>query len=220
MPQKGKKTAEKAEKSARARWFGAIFYPESLPEKWEKLLNEKFQLQWACSPLHDKDVQDDGTPKKAHFHLAFYFKGKKSLDQVKEITDFFNQPPPIIIKNNVGTIRYFFHLDDPDKAQYDLSDFKSSGIDVLEIIQTSGDKKAVNLKLQKELKSIIEKFNFHDLISLQTFLEDNEAYDLMDWFRRHMTYTNSALKANWIREQREMNSTQNRRESNVKIIKI
>lgn len=199
MPQKSENSAKTAEKkSARARWFGAIFYPESLPRDWEKLLNEKFQLQWARSPLHDRDVEENGELKKPHFHMVFYFKGKKSLEQIKEITDFFNQPAPVIIRNSVGNIRYFFHLDDPEKAQYSLDDFKSSGIDVMDIIQTSGDKKIINIKFQKELKSIVDSLKFRTLIDLQTFLEDNEKDDLMDWMRRHMTYTNSLLKSIWI----------------------
>ena len=42
------------------------------------------------SPLHDSDINADGEPKKPHWHVILTFKGLKSYEQVKAITDQLN----------------------------------------------------------------------------------------------------------------------------------
>lgn len=185
------------ENATRARWFGGIFYPESLPANWKEYLIEQ-GCQFAVSPLHDKDVNPDGELKKAHYHVALYFHGKKSLQQVKEITDYLNQPAPQIIKNHVGVIRYFFHLDNPEKAQYSQTDFYAVGIDVLEIIKTSADKKMADRQFKCELSDIIRDLHFDKLIPLLDFLRDNDKIAHFDWATDHIIITRELLKSNWM----------------------
>ena len=50
-------------KDKRTRNWMIIVYPDSAPERWEDILDE-MHIAWACSPLHDKDVNADGTPKR------------------------------------------------------------------------------------------------------------------------------------------------------------
>ena len=73
-----KKAAEGRERSpdVRARAWTFIVYPESAPENWRDVL-DGFHLQWACSPIHDRDVNATGEPKKAHWHILLSFGGKK-----------------------------------------------------------------------------------------------------------------------------------------------
>ena len=61
----------------RARAWTFIVYPESAPENWRDVL-DGFHLQWACSPLHDRDVNATGEPKKAHWHILLSFGGKRA----------------------------------------------------------------------------------------------------------------------------------------------
>ena len=56
-----RKFARKPDVRARAWTF--IVYPESAPENWRDVL-DRFHLQWACSPLHDRDVNATGEPKR------------------------------------------------------------------------------------------------------------------------------------------------------------
>ncbi|WP_225354628.1 Rep family protein, partial [Ligilactobacillus murinus] len=55
-------------KDDRARTWTFIVYPESAPENWRDLLDE-YHVPWVESPLHDKDINPDGTVKKAHWHV-------------------------------------------------------------------------------------------------------------------------------------------------------
>lgn len=116
-----------------------ILYPESAPEDWEKMLRN-LHITLVISPLHDKDVDEMKNPKKAHYHILLDFGAKKSFNQVKVITDSLNCPIPLICNSKKGQIRYFIHLDDPDKHQYPRSEIKAYGdIDLDEYFTLSTD---------------------------------------------------------------------------------
>lgn len=100
-------------------WF--ILYPDSMPENWKEKL-EDLHVPIAVSPLHDKDLNPTGECKKPHYHVILTFKGNKSYEQIKEITDSFNSPKPESIIDIGGTVRYLIHRDNPEKYQYEERD--------------------------------------------------------------------------------------------------
>ena len=104
-------------KDQRARTWTSVVYPESAPENWREIL-DGYHVPWVESPLHDKDVNPDGEVKKAHWHIILFFDGKKSFEQVKEITDALNAPIPQKTANPKGLVRYLIHMDNPEKYQY------------------------------------------------------------------------------------------------------
>lgn len=112
---------EKSTSSARTRVWVAVVYPESLPKNWIDILDET-SIPWCCSPLHDKDIDGDNKPKKAHYHILLHFSGKKSIEQVKTILAPLNCPPPQICHDINGNVRYMCHMDSPHKYQYSPSD--------------------------------------------------------------------------------------------------
>ena len=67
----------KNKKDVRARTWTFILYPESAPENWRDIL-DGYHIPWVESPLHDRDVNPDGTVKKAHRHIILLCAGKKS----------------------------------------------------------------------------------------------------------------------------------------------
>lgn len=117
-------------KDNRVRNWMFIVYPESAPENWRCLLDD-LHFQWVESPLHDKDIDEDVpggcTLKKAHWHILCFFEGKKSYEQIRDITLFVNAAPPKPIVDARSMVRYLIHLDDPDKYQYNYADIKSHG---------------------------------------------------------------------------------------------
>jgi len=129
-------------KDDRTRTWAFVAYPESLPSNWREMLDEMF-VPWACSPLHDKDVNETtGEPKKPHYHVVLSFEGKKSYEQVKEITDKLNATAPQKCRSVRGAVRYMAHLDNPEKAQYSTSDITSGmGFDVDDALKLSATEK-------------------------------------------------------------------------------
>jgi hypothetical protein len=109
---------KKSSGSGRTRNWNIIVYPESAPENWRDIINEQ-HIQWVESPLHDKDIDEDGEPKKAHWHILLLYRGVKTFDQVRELTDMMSAPIPQKCHDTRGSIRYMAHQDTPDKHQYD-----------------------------------------------------------------------------------------------------
>ena len=108
--------------SQRFRAWTFLVYPDSAPSDWRKRLNDA-RVPWCESPLHEYDVKDDGTLKKAHIHCILYFGGKKSYDQVYDICDGIAANNHIeAVNDKRAYIRYLVHADDPDKYQYSKYD--------------------------------------------------------------------------------------------------
>lgn len=124
-------------KNSRFRNWLFIVYPESAPADWIDQLDQ-MHIEACISPLHDKDVNPTGEAKKPHYHILLTFDGVKSYTQVEEITDSLQASKPIVCNSVKGTVRYFAHLDNPEKYQYSVSDIKSlSGFDVAEALKPS-----------------------------------------------------------------------------------
>lgn len=160
----------------RTRHWVCVLYPESLPDNWRDILDD-LHVPYVLSPLHDKDINADGTPKKEHYHCVLVYQGLKSFWQVKEVTDRLNAPIPQVCHNLVGQIRYFIHKDNPEKAQYnsfDIEDHSMGQVDVVQALMS----KAEELELSKELF----KFIFENCIVEFTELVNYCITEHADWY--------------------------------------
>lgn len=136
-------------------------YPESVVEDWKDKLNDKY-LSWACSPVHDMDVlKNTGELKKAHIHCYMEFDGQKPLEHVLKICDEIQAPHyAIVCENKRKAIRYFIHLDNPDKYRYALEDCENYGVEGFEEC------------FQDELN------NVHIFTQIYRYIIDNNVYTL------------------------------------------
>lgn len=124
-------------KESRSRAWTFIVYPESAPENWVDIL-EDLHIEWVQSPLHEFDVNPDGEVKKAHWHILVQFTNVKSYDQVNEIGKLVKATVPQRCHNTRALVRYFCHLDNPDKFQYDVKDIiPHGGADVEDLLKPS-----------------------------------------------------------------------------------
>ena len=126
-------------KDERKRNWVFVVYPDSAPENWREILREML-VPGFISPLHDSDVNADGEPKKPHWHVLLTFKGNKSYEQIKEITDRLNAPAPQVCKDIRAYARYLCHLDNPEKAQYEVASVEClGGADYLDKVKCAAD---------------------------------------------------------------------------------
>ena len=178
IPQSPKKSTAS---DGRYRQWTIVVYPESAPDNWRDLL---IGLIWIESPLHDKDLNPDGTPKKPHWHIFISFDGKKSYEQVKEIADSVCGASPQYVQNAVEMVRYFAHLDNPEKAQYDPKGIIGHGIDPKQYIESTADYD----RLMIEITQFVRENHITEYADLCY-----ETLDLMeahpDWFKCVSTHT-------------------------------
>lgn len=111
----------------KSRFWSFILYPESALAGWENILIE-MGCVFAVSPLHDRDVTAEGESKKEHYHILLQFDGPTTFKNVKEnICDAVGGTIPKKVISMRGYYRYLCHLDNPEKAQYDIKDIKCFG---------------------------------------------------------------------------------------------
>lgn len=136
-------------KDRRARNFATIVYPESAPADWMDTLRDQ-HIPAFVSPLHDRDLLKDGTKKKDHFHVMLMFDGKKSTEQVREMFELFGGVGVEVVGSMRGYARYLCHLDDPQKAAYNI-DFVTqiAGANYADVIGLAIDKRTAIAEMQE-----------------------------------------------------------------------
>lgn len=163
----------------RSRVWAAVVYPESAPENWrEELFN--LHVGGVISPLHEFDINPDGSPKKAHWHVVLSFEGKKSLEQVQKMLTPLHCPKPIRVESIRGMVRYLVHKDNPDKYQYDQSGLVGfSGFNWEQYFDYA---EVERRRALKEMREAIRKFGFTEFSDFFDFCDElhPEWSDLLD----------------------------------------
>lgn len=184
-------------KQVKKRNWCIIGYPESLPERWEQKLIET-GLPFSVSPLHDKDLKEDGSEgfKKAHYHIIVCYPGPTTFNTVLELAGTLNASNVKPIESVKGAYRYHTHKDNPEKAQYKDEDIRNfNGFDPLDY----KDLTATELRqLSRECIHLINEkgiFEYSDLIdSLLSLAEaDPEQSDLYDYATKNTIMLNNYL---------------------------
>lgn len=165
-----------SQKDSRTRNWSIVVYPESAPSNWRDILDE-LHIEWIESPLHDKDINATGEKKKPHWHLLLMFGSVKSYEQVKEICEALCCPIPQRCHNAKAMVRYMAHLDNPEKAQYNVSDIKAhGGVDLSEMFRPSSSERYT---LISEMIAYVKDNKVTEFQDLMDFAR-SEHYD--DWF--------------------------------------
>lgn len=173
---------EKKSRNVKKRNWGFVLYPESAPENWRELLQQT-GLQCAVSPLHDKDVNDDGEPKKAHYHIIAIYSGPTSFNVVKSLCDSLNCPIPQALEQVRGYYRYLTHKDNPEKAQYSERDITTiNGFNISDFVELT--KSEVN-KIILSLRDFICSEGIVEYSDLIDMLAEREMFDAFDVASSH-----------------------------------
>lgn len=164
------------EGGTRTRSWTFVLYPESAPKDWRDKLDE-LHIEWLESPLHDRDMNANGEVKKEHYHIALLFSSVKAYEQVKELTDFLNCPIPQRVHSIKGIVRYMAHLDNPEKAQYNINDIKChGGADISELLKPSASERYTIIN---DMRVFIKE---HNIIEFQDLLDYSAEHEFDTWF--------------------------------------
>ncbi|MDN6166857.1 MAG: replication protein [Enterococcaceae bacterium] len=166
----------KPKKDSRTRNWTFIVYPESAIENWREIIDE-YHVPWVESPMHDKDVNPDGEIKKNHWHVMVMFSSNKTYDQIREITMKVRATNPQKVANAKGMVRYFVHMDNPEKFQYLKSDIVAhAGADIESYLAASSSER---YELIREMLEFVEQNDIMEMKELLVYAM-RERYD--DWF--------------------------------------
>lgn len=164
-------------KDARYRNWVFVAYPESAPENWRSILDE-WHIPWIESPLHDRDVNPGtGELKKPHWHIALAADSLKSYSQILEVTKSINATIPQPIHSMRGQIRYFAHLDNPEKVQYAIDDIiPHQGADLEAILMPTRSQR------YKYIADMLSWCRENDVIEFQDLVDYAITDHPDDWF--------------------------------------
>ena len=200
----------------RTRNWTAVVYPDDVPSDWVEKMDG---VKWVQSPLHNKDLNPDGTPKKSHYHVLLMFSAVKTFQQV---FDYFAErfgttetaaaadgeaqtaaaaarlsiigvALPQMVSDRSALVRYFAHLDNPSKHQYNVSDIVGhGGADVLELLQHNKREVACMLI---DIEQFIDDNNITELCDLSLRLRGHN----IEWYlivtTQHTYYFNAYLRS-------------------------
>lgn len=159
----------------RFRNYATIVYPDSALDNWQSILSDEC-IPSFISPIHDRDFDPTGEPKKPHYHVMFLFEGKKSEKQIKELVDKIGGVGIKVLNSVRGYARYLCHFDNPEKAQYSQEDVKQlAGADYSLIIGLASDKH----KALAEMEEFCEKYDISSFYILNNYARDYRS----DWHR-------------------------------------
>lgn len=191
------KSKQNDDSQLRVHSFAYEVYPESydidLLFKNLAQMGDERATYWV-SPCHDLDKHDDGTSKKAHYHVQVYFRDAKKVSVGRKFGKLMNFVGCEVLHNARGYARYLCHLDDPDKAQYNPQDVKTFGPkNYIDFIGSVDDK-------YNELKDMIDYIKDNNIMFYSDFVdyckENNN-----NWFRSLMGSATFKLEK-YIRERR------------------
>lgn len=225
MPTKDKEKlkAARARAEAKRKWdrayvYSVVIYPDELEKvnpEWRddiKSYYSEIGVVAILSPLHTKDVKDDGTAAKPHYLLGLRYNDKMSVKQVEEEMSYFTKISwgrLIGIARNpkkwFGTgkgqgdalsrlLKYMIHWGYFDKPQYNANDFVTlSGGDAFNYINFAPEERN---RLKANIIRIVQCNSICSLIDLDTILRTMP-------FERHI-YNNMAISSvvnDYIKEQ-------------------
>ena len=168
-----KKRYDEKRAGLRTRNWTVIFYPEDLPEDWKTVVDD-LRFRWIESPIHDKDVNANGEPKKPHIHALFMFESVKTAEQIEKMLkevfgasesgSIIGAAHPQRVTDRCALVRYMAHMDNPDKAQYEVSEIVGhNGADPAEILRYSAT----------ETREMI--------VAMEEYIEENDIIELADF---------------------------------------
>ena len=164
----------------KSKYFCTLLYPDSTTYDTDKVIKALAEehLTFAVSPIHDKDVEEDGSIKKAHYHLLLAYSSATTLNNIRGWFKVCGLPESDlhsvrVCASGVGYYRYLTHKDNPEKAQYDVNDIRTFN-DAQELFKKFSKTASEKIDDLVRIFQIVDELNtisFHSLIQYLMFNE-------------------------------------------------
>ena len=157
----------------KSKYFCCMLYPDSTTYNVDSIIKALAQehMTFALSPIHDRDIENDGKPKKGHFHLLLAYSSATTLSNIRGWFKICGMPESDlhsvrVCASGVGYFRYLTHKDNPEKAQYsdkDIRIFNDFNEVFKKFSQTSSDKTDSLVRIF-QIVDELNTISFHELI--------------------------------------------------------
>ena len=171
----------------KSKYFCAVLYPDSSSYDTDKLIKglADEHLSFAVSPIHNRDVEEDGSRKKAHYHLLLAYSSATTLSNIRGWFKACGMPESDlhsirVCASAVGYFRYLTHKDNPEKAQYDDKDIRlfNDSDEVFKKFSKSASDKINDLVRIFEIVDELDTISFHTLVQY-LMLNERDLFKLL-----------------------------------------
>ena len=165
--------AKPREPPNKSKYFCCLLYPDSATYDTDNVIKALAEehLTFAVSPIHDKDLDDGGSLKKAHYHLLIAYSSATTLNNIRGWIHACGMPQSElhsvrVCASGVGYYRYLTHKDNPDKVQYDENDIRvfNDSDEVFKKFSKTASDKIDDLIRIFQIVDELNTFSFHCLI--------------------------------------------------------
>lgn len=176
---------------AKSRHFMAIVYPESAPPDWREALKASF-LKAAISPLHDQDLNDDGTKKKAHYHVLIEWSNTTTLNAVRQAGKRWGLAVVTTISNPAKAYQYLWHKNEDKKHIYD-----EKQVECLNGFKPKEDQEKIDEAQQfYEIIEIIQTLKIPSMLSLINILMAMKNYEMIKEIKKNAYFYKTIINDN------------------------
>jgi len=185
------------EEKVKARYWAFIVYPDSVPENWHDIL-QKTGLEFAISPIHDKDLKgDEGKP---HWHVIAIWGNTTTGATARRVAENVNATLPTSVSAIKGYYAYLTHKNQQDKHQYLESDIRFiNGFRIENYVELSSSEVE---EMLDSLEDIIITNGITEYANLIEYLKDNNMITERRIARRHTYHLNAYLRSRRYRVER------------------
>lgn len=191
-----KKVMKEEHLKDRFRVFALVLYDDTDSYCFEDVLRNIKTYKNYAYIKHDKDIKEDNTVKKSHYHCILKLDNACTISALSKRLDI---PTNYIqnVRNERTMVRYLIHLDDPLKAQYDKNDIVASPV-----YSRYVNKCFEHIESEEEQLSKIYTFvsdlgtkasNKHDALFLLVQFVNSNCYDTI--YKRYRFEINDYLKS-------------------------
>ena len=171
----------------KSKYFCALLYPKSTSYDVEKVIKALAEehLTFAVSPIHDRDLDDDGILKKSHYHLLIAYSSATTLNNIRGWFKVCGLPESDlhsvrVCASGVGYYRYLTHQDNPEKAQYDVNDIRvfNDSDELFKKFSKTASEKIDDLVRIFQIVDELDTISFHSLVQY-LMLNERELFKLL-----------------------------------------
>lgn len=179
--------------------WSALGYPESLPSDWyDRIIDTHVPM--CISPLHDHDINPDGTQKKPHYHIIIMYDNPTTQKNIQSICDSIGLVLPQPLNSVRGMWRYHLHLDNPEKFQYDDRDRTYfNGFDIARVSELT---KTEISKIENAILQFIDDNLILEYSDLLDILRNSSLTDMLEIAKHKTIFLNTYItsKRNKLKE--------------------
>lgn len=199
--------------ATKSRFFTGIVYPSSAPENWRDELKESLGM-WLISPLHsadpgaqapDSDDIDEGNDEvgattvatldmnrvfEDHWHVMYCHGNTIGWQAARSIMPSWmfihKNPNKFMVTSSRNLARYFCHLDQPEKQQFDGDPFEL--LDALNGFPLCLERQ-LTVKEERDLQLAIlatmENMNLTEYIDVVGYFRQTQDWQAFDYVCKH-----------------------------------